>query len=174
MIHCFVQYSIIFILFSLVVILNFEGVIFDFIGVAVTTLPIGDARNRTDIAIAGVDLEFVLNDEKEVPYNWGTGRPVYLIFLSAIFLGTIILEGVDTSVMAKVTPPALNRAFLNSGLLATLVGTLGRVCADSVITLGALADRHIFTDFVNATFFPMIPMILFCFYLVKRYYEFLI
>ena len=168
------QYSILFILFGLVAILNFEGLIFDFIGVAATAIPIGDAQNRTNIAVAGQDLAFVLNKKKEVPYDWGAGRPIYLTFLSAIFLGTIVLEGVDTSVMAKVTPPALNRAFLNSGLLATLVGTLGRVCGDLVITLSALADKDIFTDFVNATFFPMIPMILVCLYLVKRYYEFLI
>ena len=65
-------------------------------------------------------------------------------------MGTIILEGVDTSLMAQKTPPALNDTFINSGLLATLVGTLGRVIGDSIITVSALLDNDIFTDFVNA------------------------
>eukprot|EP00980_Cylindrotheca_fusiformis_P015116 scaffold4177_cov69-Cylindrotheca_fusiformis.AAC.3 len=57
--------------------------------------------------------------------------------------------------MAKTTPPKLNKCFLNTGLLATLVGTVGRVFADVIITSSALLDRYIFVDFVNATFFPL-------------------
>lgn len=165
-------------------ILNYEGLIFDFIGTAITAVAPLEERhdddgaevvaNKTDIAIRGKDMIHILNHEHEVPYDWGLGRPVYLIFLSAIFLGTIILEGVDTSVMAKVTPPALNGAFINSGLLATLIGTIGRVLGDSIITLSALVDKDIFTDFVNATFFPMIPMVLVGLFLVKRYYHLLV
>ena len=138
------------------------------------TTSINNATDHTDISVAGEDLYKVLNKQHEVPYDWGSGRPVYLVFLSAIFLGTIILEGVDTSVMAKVTPPSLNGAFFNSGLLATLVGTLGRVGADSMITLSALVDRDIFTDFVNATFVPMIPMVLVGYLLVQKYFSALI
>lgn len=156
-------------------ILNYEGFVFDFIGYAVTAVQSEpNATNHADIVIGGEDLTHVLNKHLEVPYDWGAGRPVYLVFLSAIFLGTIILEGVDTSVMAKVTPPALNVAFLNCGLLATLVGTLGRVAGDSMITLSALVDKDIFTDFVNATFFPMIPLVFLGLYLVRRSYELLV
>lgn len=162
-------------------ILNYEGLIFDFIGFAVDAVEpqsnqtiISNSTHHTDIAIGGKDITKVLNHYHEVPYNWGHGRPIYLVFLSAIFLGTIVLEGVDTSVMAKVTPPALNGAFINSGLLATLVGTLGRVCGDSMITLSALVDKDIFTDFVNATFFPMIPMVIVGIVLVQCYYKLLV
>lgn len=174
------QYSLVFIGLCLFGILNYEGFIFDFIGYAVTavddsnTFHPNNATHQTDIVIAGNDLTHILNKHHEVPYDWGAGKPVYLTFLSAIFLGTIILEGVDTSVMAKVTPPALNGAFLNCGLLATLVGTLGRVSGDSIITLGALVDKDVFTDFLNATFFPMIPLVLIGLYLVRRYYDLLV
>ena len=173
------------ILLSLIGILNYEGFIFDFIGYAVQAVDSDhfgstqhnashhDNYNSTqplhsDIVIAGNDLTVVLNKYQEVPYDWGAGRTVYLVFLSVIFLGTIILEGVDTSVMAKVTPPALNGAFMNCGLLATLVGTMGRVAGDSIITLGAIVDRDVFTDFVNATFFPMIPLVCIGLYLVSK------
>ena len=67
----------------------------------------------------------------EFPYDWGVGRLIYLIFLSAIFIGSIILEGVNTSLMSKTAPNTLNNSFLNMGLLATLVGTLGRVVGDA-------------------------------------------
>ena len=175
----FLQHSLWFIGLCLFAILNYEGFIFDFIGYAVTAvepdkLNATNTTNPTDIVIAGEDLTKVLNKHNEVPYDWGAGRPVYLTFLSAFFLGTIILEGVDTSVMAKTTPPALNGAFVNCGLLATLVGTLGRVGGDSMITLSAFVDKDIFTDFVNATFFPMIPLVFIGLFLVHRYYELLV
>eukprot|EP00977_Amphora_coffeiformis_P012038 scaffold2974_cov181-Amphora_coffeaeformis.AAC.6 len=180
-----INYSLVFILLCLFAILNYEGLIFDFIGQAVTAvkpLPEQDLTNDgienagklTGIAIGGHDMIEILNKDLEVPYDWGAGQPVYLVFLSAIFLGTIILEGVDTSIMAKVTPPVLNGAFINSGLLATLIGTMGRVVGDSIITLSALFDKDIFTDFVNATFSPMIPMVFIALYLVQRYYPLLV
>jgi uncharacterized membrane protein YjfL (UPF0719 family) len=86
-------------------------------------------------------------------------------------MGTIILEGVDTSIMAKTTPAKLNTTFINSGLLATLVGTLGRVIGDSMITISSLIDQDVFTDFVNATFFPLIPLTLVGYFLVKHFYK---
>lgn len=112
----------------------------------------------------------MLNGEKEVPYDWGAGPYVYIVFLSATFMGTIVLEGVDTSLMAKASPPALNGTFFNSGLLATLIGTLGRVVGDSILTVGALIDQDIFSDFINVTFLPLIFLAaLSCLMVVKSY-----
>lgn len=130
--------------------------------------------NDTSVDKITKSIASFTNDHNEFPYDWGSGRLVYMTFLSATFMGTIILEGVDTSLMAKVTPAKLNDTIINSGLLATLVGTLGRVCGDSMITLSAISDKSVFTDFVNATFFPMIPLALICYFLVKRYYNLLI
>ena len=166
-----------FICVSLFAILNYEGALFDLLFLTAETFSAGTdsihtlANNDTDIEIGGTSITKVLNKENEVPYDWGAGKPVYITFLSAVFMGTIILEGVDTSIMAKGTPMKLNDTFFNCGLLATLVGTAGRVLGDSMITLSALVDQDIFTDFVNATFFPIIPLSLIAFYLVKRYYS---
>lgn len=41
-----------------------------------------------------------------------------------------LAQGVNTSLMSKTAPSQLNDSFLNMGLLATLVGTFGRVVGD--------------------------------------------
>jgi len=175
------KYSLVFIFVCLFAILNYEGLIFDMIGFAVEAVDtdedlanITNTENQLDISVGGESITKFLNKELEVPYDWGAGLYIYIGFLSAIFMGTIILEGVDTSLMAQKTPPALNDTFINSGLLATLVGTLGRVVGDSIITFSALVDSDIFTDFVNATFFPLIGLTLIGIILVLRYYPFFI
>jgi hypothetical protein len=169
------QLSILFIMISLFAILNYEGLIFDAMGISAEAVSAGtdssQNMNATDISIGGTNVKKFLNEEMEVPYDWGIGDVVYITFLSAIFMGTIILEGVDTSIMAKATPAELNDTFINSGLLATLVGTGGRVIGDTMITLSAIFDQDMFTDFVNATFFPMIPLAVIGYYLVKQYYK---
>lgn len=40
------------------------------------------------------------------------------------------MEGVNTSLMSKIVPRELNGSIVNMGLLATLVGTIGRVVGD--------------------------------------------
>ena len=82
--------------------------------------------------------------------------------------------GVTTSIMAQVTPPELNTCFINAGLLATLIGTLGRVLSDSMITVSALLDIHVFIDFVNATFLPLLLLAVGSSVLVYKYYDKLI
>eukprot|EP00977_Amphora_coffeiformis_P015997 scaffold4833_cov233-Amphora_coffeaeformis.AAC.32 len=159
--------------------MNYEGIVFDGIGIAAGMFGLSkkehsvttNSTEHVSIAIGGKDIMEVLNEQQEVPYDWGAGRPVYLTFLCAIFMGTIILEGVDTSVMAKATPVALNETFINSGLLATLVGTLGRVLGDSLITLSVFLDKDVFTDFVNATFSALIPLTLLGYFFVRRNFD---
>ena len=84
-----------------------------------------------------------------------------------------LFKGVDTSIMSKATPPKLNETVLNSGLLATLLGTIGRVIADSMITISALLDRYVYNDFVNATFIPVIPILLLGIFFIRRFFKFL-
>jgi len=87
-----------------------------------------------EIKLNGKKVKHILTPDGEIFYDWGNGVPFYAVFLSLLFMATIVLEGVDTSIMAKVTPPKLNEKFINGGLLATLIGTLGRVMADSILT----------------------------------------
>ena len=82
-------------------------------------------------------------------YDGDFGIYQFVIGVSWVFLATIMLEGVVTSLMAKSAPSRLESSFLNAGLLVTLVGTLGRVMGDSfVVTAGYL---HSFQglDFTN-------------------------
>lgn len=92
-------------------------------------------------------------------------------FGNIVYLTQIICTGVTTSIMAQVSPPKLNACFLNSGLLATLIGTLGRVLSDAMITLAALLDIHVFIDFVNATFLPLLVLAMGSLFLVYKYYD---
>jgi hypothetical protein len=165
------QFSIWFIILSCIGILNFQGMYYDAVGVSEYGRVDPDS---TDLKHLELDGEFVGNlftKANEFPYDWGYGHIQYIFFLSAIFMGTIILEGVDTSIMAQVTPAQLNDRFINSGLLATLVGTLGRVLSDSMITFSALLDVHVFVDFVVATFVPVLILSVGCLLLVLRYYD---
>jgi len=164
------QYSLLFIIGGLVAITNFEGLAYDLAGW--TTKAVDDVSNDKDVQIVGTKVNKILNKKKEFPYDsWGAGHIKYIACLSAVFMGTIILEGVDTSLMAKVTPGKLNYSVFNSGLLATLIGTLGRVLADLLITTSALLDIYVFVDFANATFFPLLLLAVFGYTLVKAHYQ---
>jgi hypothetical protein len=49
------------------------------------------ARNRA--RIGNEEVGNILNAEGEFPYDYGSGPASYIIFVSAIFIGTIVLEG---------------------------------------------------------------------------------
>ncbi|KAL3924821.1 MAG: hypothetical protein SGILL_000806 [Bacillariaceae sp.] len=151
-------------------ILNYQGLYFDVLGVSTYGGfdPI-DITEMHSLELGGETVDLTPKDE--FPYDWGIGRPIYTTFLCVIFMGTIVLEGVDTSIMAQVTPPQLNSSFFNAGLLATLIGTLGRVLSDSLITTSAFLDVHTFIDFVNATFLPLVFLTMGCILLVNKFYN---
>jgi MFS family permease len=153
-------------------ILNYQGMYYDLLGVS--TYGDLDPVNTTHLAsleLGGESVGHILTSHHEFPYDWNYGPAIYITFLCIIFMGTIVLEGVNTSIMAQVTPPQLNSCFFNAGLLATLIGTLGRVLSDLLITLSALLDIHVFVDFVNATFVPLILLTLACLLLVTVCYS---
>jgi hypothetical protein len=158
----------------LICILNFSGMYYDIVGSVTEPEADLDEVKDKDVKIVGEKLDHLLTKDREFEYDWGVGQYVYIIFLSTVFMGTIVLEGVDTSIMAKVTPARLNDMFINSGLLATLIGTLGRVLADGTITMSALLDIHVYVDFVNATFLPILLLALVGLYLANRNYESLV
>lgn len=128
-------------------VINYSGLWIDVVG------PL--AVNEEDVKgtiVEGVPIQDMMTHDQEIYYNWDHGRVSYVFFLSALFMATIVLEGVDTSIMSKVTPSRLNGRFVNCGLLATLIGTLGRVLSDSMITgkkleilsaLGFLVSLHV-------------------------------
>mmetsp|Transcript_30028 Transcript_30028/g.72886 ORF Transcript_30028/g.72886 Transcript_30028/m.72886 type:complete len:592 (-) Transcript_30028:1207-2982(-) len=160
---------------GLVGILNYQGMYYDLKGISEYGAFDPDGTvNIQQLIIDGEQVGSILTKKREFPYDWECGVPVYITFLSVVFMGTIILEGVDTSIMAQVTPSALNDRFINSGLLATLIGTVGRVLSDSMITFSALLDVHLFVDFVNATFFPLLILTMLCLIMARSYYHSLV
>jgi len=164
--------SIWFIIFGCFGIFNYQGLYYDILGISTYWKfdPI-DIDHLKELELSGAEVGHLFTKDKEFPYDWGKGEIVYIVFLSVIFSGTIVLEGVTTSIMAQVTPSKLNTCFINSGLLATLIGTIGRVVSDSMITFSAVLDVHIFVDFVNTTFLPLLFMAVGCLYLVNTYYD---
>lgn len=53
----------------------------------------------------------------------------------AMFVGTVVLEVVATSLMTKVIWPGFARGTMNAGLLSTEAGTLGRFTGNAVLAL---------------------------------------
>mmetsp|Transcript_18465 Transcript_18465/g.51329 ORF Transcript_18465/g.51329 Transcript_18465/m.51329 type:complete len:187 (-) Transcript_18465:514-1074(-) len=159
------QYSVLFLICSLIFILNKSAIWYDAVGIIENIDDESDNPER--LSIAHSKVEVLLNDQQEFPYS----SLLYIPAMSMVFLGTIVLESVDTSLMSKVTPNRLNVTFLNCGLMATLVGTVGRVVADSMITISAFLDAHIFVDFVNVTFLPLLLLTVIAYYYVRKYYD---
>jgi hypothetical protein len=95
-------------------ILNYQGMYYDLKGISQYGGFDPDGTvNIQHLVIDGEQVGSILTKEKEFPYDFSHGIPVYVSFLSIVFMGTIILEGVDTSIMAQVTPAALNDRFIN-------------------------------------------------------------
>ena len=101
-------------------------------------------------------------------YDWSGGTYQYVIAASFAFIGTMILEGVVTSLMSKASPPKLNKSFLNCGLIATMIGTVGRISGDILITLAGWMRNHagayktlIFEYDISFTLFILYELFLF-------------
>ena len=114
--------SLVFIGCSLFCLINIQAVVFDYVSFK---------------RLLTVNYTFThrnMEQSQHEFYDWCGGVYQYVIAISLTFIGTIILEGVVTSLMSKASSPKLNKSFLNCGLLATLIGTLGRITGDALIT----------------------------------------
>jgi len=77
-------------------------------------------------------------------------------------------EGVIGSILSKVIPTALASGTLNSGLLATLVDTLGRGCGDIFIFfVGSLNLRQL----MNLLFIPACSIMVICLITIRRFHD---
>lgn len=168
--------SLVFILVSLFLIINWSGLFYDLAGTVIMDTYDSDLQDGdiSQVEIGKDKVSSLLTKEGEMEYDFGAGPVVYLVFLSLIFMSTIVLESVDASLMAKSSDPELNGKFFNCGLLATLAGTFGRVAADGMITMSAVLDVHIFIDFVNATFIPLLFLAVGGLYMVHKLYHTLV
>jgi len=95
-------------------------------------------------------------------------RYVVGYFISYIFIQSF--EGVIGSALSKVIPTLLASGTFNSGLLATLVDTLGRANGDLFISLmGWLNLRQL----MNLLFIPAFLVLLLCLIIIRRHYDLL-
>mmetsp|Transcript_30019 Transcript_30019/g.55234 ORF Transcript_30019/g.55234 Transcript_30019/m.55234 type:complete len:701 (-) Transcript_30019:82-2184(-) len=92
------------------------------------------------------------------PYRYIAG---YLL----VFCSVQAFDGVVGSVLSKVIPTALASGTLNSGLLATVIGTFGRACGDVFITsVGYVNLRQIMNLlFVPSFIILALDLILICY-----------
>jgi hypothetical protein len=128
-----------------------------------TWVTIGDIDGRggsiaTDREVDGEVKNFFTVHYRH-PYEWGFGQVQFIIASVIIFSGTIVLEGVVTSLMAQVSPPKLEKTIFNCGLLATLFGASARFTADSLITTtGIVHKKYIFIDEINLLYAPLLVL----------------
>lgn len=145
----------------------------DILGEDAVNLPFNENKETPNTFLKDFHQENekkILSSPALLAYDWNRGPFIYLFSLSFVFMGTVVLEGVDTSLLAISAPAKLNSTFLSVGLLTTLMGTVGRCLGDSLITFSAVIDSLPFTDFVNSTFVPLIPVTMIGMYLVRRYF----
>ena len=138
-------------------------------GTSVTSLHTIDSTNKATASVQKYGQFFFNIERKKTlqPYDWGYGSYAYLIGVACIFTGTIVLEGADTSLMCKTAPSILNSKFINVGLLATVVGTIGRILGDALMTASGYCQN---CDFINFVFIPLVPLMICIFVLVRRFY----
>jgi len=115
-----------------------------------------------------VDVTDMVSTETET-YNEGhplaVGPYRYIAGYLLVFCSVQAFDGVVGSVLSKVIPTALASGTLNSGLLATVIGTFGRACGDVFITsVGYINIRQI----MNLLFVPsfvilMLDLVLICY-----------
>lgn len=88
------KFSICFIIIGCIGILNYQGLYYDILGISTYGQfdPINvDHLNRLELS--GEPVGRLFTKDKEFPYDWENGKIIYLLFLSVIFSGTIVLEG---------------------------------------------------------------------------------
>ena len=86
--------------------------------------------------------------------------------MSLLFMSSMSMEAVNTSLMSKTTPKELSKSFINMGLLASMVGALSDVLADGMITACAFFGQD---ELVSAIYFPFLPILVIGLFFVNRY-----
>lgn len=84
-----------FIIFACFGIINYQGLYYDvLLGISEYKGfdPI-DLVHLKELEISGEEVGKFMTKDNEFPYDWNSGQAVYMTFLSAIFGGTIVLEG---------------------------------------------------------------------------------
>jgi hypothetical protein len=129
-------------------------------------------RYLLGIGIFGLFLLIDITDLVATPTaDWNQNHPLavgpkrYITGYFLTYLSVQAFEGVIGSTLSKVIPTALACGTFNSGLLATLVDTLGRACGDMSISLVGLISLR---QLMNLLFIPGFSIILTCLVVIER------
>ena len=105
---------------------------------------------------------------RDHPLSVGPKRYIAGYFLS--YLSIQAFEGVIGSTLSKVIPTTLASGTFNSGLLATLVDTLGRSCGDMFISfVGFISLRQL----MNLLFIPCFSIMMTCLFVIEHFRDLL-
>jgi len=121
-----------------------------------------------------IDVSDLITGTPTDTYNEGEllavtpARYVTGYFISYIFIQSF--EGVLGSALSKVIPTSLASGTFNSGLLATLVDTLGRANGDLFISLMGWVNLR---QLMNLLFIPAFLVLLLCLIIIRRHYDLL-
>lgn len=109
-------------------------------------------------------------------YDGSIGVSQYVIGSFIIFLSMTVLEGASLQLVSKASPFKLNYAIANISLVSAIIGNLGRILGDTMVTLiGVFCYRvNSSIDMVNALFLPLIVLCFLYSYIVRRHYFFLL
>lgn len=129
------------------------------------------------VGCIGMFLLIDVSDLIDTPTDtYNEGHPLAVNparYVSGYFLTYISIqsfEGIIGSALSKVIPTALASGTFNSGLLATLVDTLGRACGDFFISfMGWVSLRQL----MNLLFIPAFLVLLLCLIQIRRHYDLL-
>jgi hypothetical protein len=129
------------------------------------------------IGAFGFFLLIDLTDLRATPsstYNEGVlfavGPHRYVVGYFIAYVSIQSFEGVIGSCLSKVIPTALASGTLNSGLLATLVDTLGRASGDIFISIMGFIDLR---QLMNFLFIPAFIILITCLIVIRRNYDML-
>eukprot|EP00934_Nitzschia_sp_Nitz4_P008662 Nitzschia sp. Nitz4//scaffold15_size197535//168//2951//NITZ4_001543-RA/size197535-processed-gene-0.229-mRNA-1//1//CDS//3329537610//8652//frame0 len=122
------------------------------------------------IMIDPTDLVFDGSNHYNDDNMWAVGPHRYVLGYCTIYMAVQTLEGVIGSALSKLIPTALASGTFNSGLLATLVDTLGRTCGDLFISLCGFVDLR---QLLNLLFIPGALILTTCLLVVRRYNDLL-
>ena len=124
--------------------------------------------NPGDISESSISDKYPTVYRKRHNYDGPFGVYQYVVGAAWMFTGTIMLEGVVTSLMAKSACGKLDDTFLNAGFLATLAGTAGRVVADAIVVGAGFMHSREGLDFVNSLFIQVLVILILAIWLVQR------
>lgn len=145
-------------------ILNYESLLSS---IGITALFSSSLPMSTNVSVA---------TSRDRLYDGSLGVSQYVIGSSIIFLSMTVLEGASLQLVSKASPFKLNYAIANISLISAIIGNLGRILGDTMVTLiGVYCSRvNSSIDMVNALFVPLIVLCFLYSYIVRRHYFFLL